>query len=209
MFKYRDVFNLKLTENLKFCGPYDLPIIKGTKVIPDKVISFNYANSCKTPEEYFVHFYIDDYQFERIWKRPEYYLKLLKKFKGIISPDFSTYTNMPKAQQIFQVYKSRLISAYYERYGIDIIPNISWSDEDSLSWTLEGIPKNSIIALSTNGVLNKSIKDNFIQCYKKVIEILEPKTVIIIGDIPEEIKTNNNVQFENRINHLRKINKKE
>lgn len=207
MFKYKDIFNLKLTKNIQMVGDFDLPQLDPTDVVPENVIAFNYALSCKEPEKYFIHFYIDDYQFERLWKRPEYYMKILGRFKGIIAPDFSTYINMPKAQQIFQVYKSRLLAANFQAKGYNVIPNISWSDEDSLKWTLEGIPKHSTIALSTNGVLNKDTKEKFIKCYKKAIQTLEPTTIIIIGEIPKELQSDKNVQFDNRINHLRSLKK--
>lgn len=212
MFKYKDIFNIKLAEKVytgkvrtgnTLEGQFDFPVIKKTNVIPDNIISFNYAKSCKEPEKYFVHFYIDDYQFERVWKRPEYYAKVLGRFKGIIAPDFSTYTNMPKAQQIYQVYKSRLIAAYFASLGYEVIPNISWSDENSLNWSLEGIPKHSTVALSTNGVLNKEAKQNFINCYKKAMSILEPEAIIVVGEVPEEIQSDKTVQFDSRIKHLR------
>ncbi|MGN1221920.1 MAG: DUF4417 domain-containing protein [Christensenellales bacterium] len=209
MFKYKDIFNLELLNNVRTIKPFDLPILEQINEIPKDVISFNYCKTCKTPEKYFVHFYIDDYQFERVWNRPKYYATILGRFKGIIAPDYSTYSNMPVAQQIFQVYKSRLISAYFQALGYKVIPNISWSDEKSLEWSLAGIPKHSTIALSTNGCLNKETKDNFIKCYKKAIAELEPTTIIIIGDVPAEIQNKNIVQFSNRINHLRKITKKE
>ena len=205
--KYKDIFNIKLLDKVRTTGQFDLPIINKTNVVPNKIISFNYALSCKHPEDYFVHFYIDDYQFERVWNRPEYYLKILGRFKGIIAPDFSTYTNMPKAQQIFQVYKSRLISANFQALGYEVIPNISWSDENSLEWALEGLPRHSTIALSTNGVLNKEVKENFIRCYKKAVEILQPTHIIIIGEVPIEIQSDKTVQFDNRINHLRCLRK--
>lgn len=209
MFKYKDVFNLELLTNLKTVKPFDLPVLNQTNKVPTNIISFNYCKTCKTPENYFVHFYIDDYQFERIWKRPKHYATVLSKFKGIIAPDYSTYLNMPVAQQIYQVYKSRLIGAYFQSLGLKVIPNISWSDETSLMWSLKGIPKHSTIALSTNGCLNKEIKENFIKCYKKVITELEPTSIVIVGEVPEEIQNKNVVQFNSRINHLRKITKKE
>lgn len=208
MFKYKDVFNLKLLQNIETIKPFDLPKLSQTLEVPTDVISFNYCKSCKNPKNYYIHFYIDDYQFERIWNRPEYYVKVLGQFKGIIAPDYSTYTNMPVAQQIFQVYKSRLIGAYFQSHGYNVIPNLSWSDEKSLEWSLKGLPKHSTVALSTNGCLNKDTKENFIKCYKKAIQELEPTTIIIVGEVPEEIKSDKTVQFNNRINHLRKINKK-
>ena len=205
----KDIFNLEISQNLPLVGQFQFPKINPSKSIPNNLISFNYALSCENKSDYFVHFYIDDYQFERVWKKPKKYAIILSKFQGIIAPDFSTYTNMPKALQIYQIYKSRLLCSYWQSLGIDVIPNINWSDYDSLEWTLEGIPRYSVIALSTNGVLNKKTKDSFIQCYKKAIEILKPTKVIIIGEVPKEIQSNLIIAFPNRINHLRNLKKKE
>lgn len=41
------------------------------------------------------YFSKDDFKFNRIWNNPKRYLEFLKNFKGIISPDFSLYRNMP------------------------------------------------------------------------------------------------------------------
>lgn len=205
--KYKDIFNFSILENIELTSGLQLPVINGSQNVPKSVISFNYAKTCKCPEEQYVHFYIDDYQFERVWRKPKLYTIILSKFKGIIAPDFSTYTNMPKALQIYQIYKSRLLCAYWQRLGLDVIPNISWSDYDSLLWTLEGIPMHSVVAISTNGVLNKKTRDNFIQCYKKAIEILQPTKVVIVGEVPTEIQSNLIVNFPNRINYLRKLSK--
>ena len=205
----KDIFNLEISQNLPLVGQFQFPMIKSSNTIPKNLIAFNYALSCENKSDYFVHFYIDDYQFERVWKKPKKYAIILSKFQGIIAPDFSTYTNMPKALQIYQIYKSRLLCSYWQSLGLDVIPNISWSDYDSLEWTLEGIPKNSVVALSTNGVLNKKTKDNFIKCYKKAIEILKPTIVIIVGEVPKEIQSDLIINFPNRIKYLRNLKKKE
>lgn len=202
---YRDVFNLSLVQDIQTVGKYDLPALKPTNQVPKKVIPFNYALSCERPQDYFVHFYIDDYQFERIWHKPKFYALLLQRFAGIIGPDFSTYTNMPKAQQIFQVYKSRLISAYIQSLGQAVIPNINWSTFDSLNWTMDGVPRHSTIALSTNGCLNSKVKDNFVKCYKKAIEILEPTNIVIVGEIPKEIQKDDRIiNFDSYLTILQK-----
>lgn len=205
----KDIFNLEISQNLPLVGQFQFPMIKSSNTIPKNLLAFNYALSCKNKSDYFVHFYIDDYQFERVWKKSKKYAIILSKFQGIIAPDFSTYTNMPKALQIYQIYKSRLLCSFWQSLGLDVIPNISWSDYDSLEWTLEGIPKNSVVALSTNGVLNKKTKDSFIQCYKKAIDIIKPTKIIIVGEVPTEIQSDLIINFTNRINHLRNLKKKE
>ena len=40
-------------------------------------------------------------QFVRYWNSPDTYIPMLSKFSAICSPDFSTYTDMPLAMQIY------------------------------------------------------------------------------------------------------------
>ena len=42
------------------------------------------------------HFFLDDYRFERCWKNADSQIKELKKYDGVLSPDFSMYTNYPE-----------------------------------------------------------------------------------------------------------------
>ncbi len=206
-----DVFNLRFINNVKFSGQYDLPVIYANGNIQEiqNIVSFNYYNTIRNKANYYVHFYIDDYQFERIWKQPMRYIQILKQFKGVICPDFSVYKNMPKAQQIFQVYKQRLISALMQNAGINLIPNLTWSDVNSLDWILEDFPKHSVIALSTNGCLNKEVKQEFIECYKKAISMIQPLQIIIIGTVPDEIKDDERiVGIKSQIEYLHNLDKR-
>ena len=54
-------------------GKYDMPILEPVTELPPikEWISFNYVLSDKNPEGKAVHFFIDDYQFERVWRQPE------------------------------------------------------------------------------------------------------------------------------------------
>ena len=82
-------------------GPYDIPEIRAVKFEPCEFIGFNYAASAKERAEKGVHFFLDDYQFERVWNNAEKYLAMLSEFKYVMTPDFSTYTDYPKAIQIY------------------------------------------------------------------------------------------------------------
>ena len=206
--KLLDVFNLSYVNLVTLAGKYDLPLIKANTTIQniEFIKSFNYYKSISDKSKYYIHFYIDDYQFERIWKQPIRYIEILKQFKGVICPDFSVYKNMPKAQQIFQVYKQRLLSALMRNEGINLIPNLTWSDLDSLDWILEDFPKHSVVALSTNGCLNKKIKNDFIQCYKKAIRMVDPIQIIIIGTVPAELKEDKRiVEIKSHLDYLNNL----
>ena len=61
----KDVFNFRLLKDVKFSSS-GMPIIFGTEYVPKSLISFNYAKTYKN-KDVGIHFYIDDYQFERVW----------------------------------------------------------------------------------------------------------------------------------------------
>lgn len=172
-------------------GVFDFPVIESIKeitVLP--CIPFNIALSSKK-FDFGVHFFIDDYQFERFWNYPGQYINKLKKFEFVLTPDFSLYTNMPKAMQIWNRYRSQFLGAYMQKNGIKVIPTVSWSDSDSFNWCFDGISPGGIVAVSSVGCMkNKEARKHFIEGYQKMLEILKPTQVLFYGIIPDEIDKN-------------------
>lgn len=191
-----DCFRLSLINGAKLVGVYDYPELKPTNTIvnSNEILPFNYALSCKTPEKYFVHFYLDDYQFERLWQKPHYYLNLLKRFKGVIAPDFSVYTDMPRAMQIWNIYKNRVLSYFYQQNGITVVPNVSWAKYDSFNFCFDSLPKNSTVAVSSVGCMkNPQAVLNFCLGFEEMQKVLKPTQVIFFGKVPESLKKYNNI----------------
>ena len=187
----RDNFKLNLIESIDLTGEFDFPILQLTQTVFTKyeAIPFNIAKGAEQKHKYYVHFYIDDYQFERVWQKPEKYLELLKQFKGVIAPDFSLYTDMPKAMQIWNCYRSRALAYYWKKNGIEVIPNATWSDESSYSWCFDGLPKHSTIAVSSVGsIKNPKALLKFCKGFKEMDKQLSPTKIIFYGVIPESLK---------------------
>lgn len=186
----RDVFNFNIFKNIEVTGKFNSPIIKPIQIIPKNIVSFNYFNSIKNTQDYFIHFYIDDYQFERIWNFPNTYTKALKKFAGVIGPDFSAYTDMSISQRIWNIYRNKLLMAYWQKNGLKVIPNIRWIDNcgiKELNNGFDGYPKFSTIAITTNGI--KSINEiTYFTAFCDMLEKLIPTQIIVIGQLPEEYK---------------------
>lgn len=154
-------------------------------------IGFNYVKSCKEPEDKAVHFFIDDYQFNRLWTNIDRYVDKLSRFRYVLTPDFSTYTDFPKAIQIYNHYRKHWIGAYLQEYGCRIIPTISWSTPDSYEWCFDGEPEGGTVAVSSVGCMNNSVKKNlFLQGYREMVERLHPESIIFYGRIPEECNGN-------------------
>lgn len=173
-------------------GPYGIPIIQPVAdVTVDNWISFNFAKTCEEPEIHGVHFFIDDYQFVRVWNQPDTYLNQLQKFQAVCSPDFSTYTDFPKAIQIYNHYRKHWLGAYWQYNGITVIPTISWSDEESYDWCFDGEPVGGVVAVSSVGTqISAETRRLFIEGYNEMMRRLEPSTVIMYGAAPAECEGN-------------------
>lgn len=128
--KNYDVFRSFLVENADYEGYIELPKIRTSNIIPKKLVPFSKAVSRSWKDfDCFVMFYEHDVKFERLWHNPKQYLEKLKKFKGIISPDFSLYRNMPLCMQMWNTYRGRALSALLRNNGIEIISNVRFDDD--------------------------------------------------------------------------------
>lgn len=169
-------------------GKYDIPKLVGSERadIPE-LVGFNYARSVKNRANKGIHFFLDDYQFVRLWNNPCTYLNLLKDFKCVLSPDFSLYIDFPKAMQIYNHYRKHWLAAFWESEGIEVIPTICWGDEDSYEWCFDGEPVGGTVAVSSVGILNSKEKiKHFIMGYEEMIIRLAPQNIIFFGNAPKE-----------------------
>lgn len=173
-------------------GRYGIPQIEPVKAYPQgEFIPMNYAKSAKSPESKIVHCFVDDYQFARYWNRPDDYVQKLSRFAGVCSPDFSAYTDMPPAMQIYNHYRKHWLAAYWQLHGITVYPTISWSDESSYDWCFDGEPAGGIVAVSSVGTQrDKESKRLFLRGYEEMMKRLEPTWVIFCGYVPEECDWN-------------------
>lgn len=172
-------------------GEYDIPVILPDNPAAENWIGFNYARGCEEPERHGVHFFIDDYQFLRVWRNPNAYLGMLKRFQAVCTPDFSTYTDFPKAVQVFNHYRKHWMGAYWQMHGIRVIPTISWAGPESFEWCFDGEPKGATVAVSSVGTqADRESMKLFIDGYNEMIRRLEPETIIMYGSVPDECRGN-------------------
>lgn len=194
MTKYRNRRNYENLERRIFdgVGAYGIPQIKPvTYEGRCEWIGFNYAKTCKEPVGKGIHFFLDDYQFNRLWTGIDRYIPLLQKFRYVMSPDFSTYTDFPKAIQIYNHYRKHWVGAYLQEAEIQVIPTISWSTQDSFAWCFDGEPEGGTVAVSSVGVMNsKEKKVLFLSGYEEMVRRLSPETIIFYGTVPDECMGN-------------------
>ena len=175
-------YHLDLMENTSLTDDFwQMPIIENDHFIPDDFIGFNYAKTNKE-KSVGVHFYLDDYQFERVWNYPEKYIDTILQFDCMISPDFSLYRDMPMSMKIWNTYRNRWIGAFYQSQGMKVIPNIRWDSQETWDFCFLGIPKGSIIAVSNVSMKQDAeLKDIWIAGMHEAIKRIQPEAILLYG----------------------------
>lgn len=173
-------------------GEYGIPQLEPTHFNGDcEFIGFNYAAGAKDRANKGVHFFVDDYQFNRLWTNIDRYTDMLSQFRYVMTPDFSTYTDFPKAIQIYNHYRKHWVGAYLQEYGVNVIPTISWSTPDSFQWCFDGEPEGGTVAVSSVGCMNgKAKRELFLSGYMEMVRRLQPESIIFYGNVPEECTGN-------------------
>lgn len=183
----KDVFRAFLVKNAHYVGDLEIPCINAEQTLPSRLISFSKTIGRKDYDAW-VHFYEDDASFERLWNHPNKYLPILKKYKGVISPDFSVYRDMPLVMQQWNIYRSRALGHWLQDNGIPVIVNVRWGDERTYDLSCTGVPVNSTIAVGSHGCI-KLLQERacFIQGLDYIVNKLHPKTIVVYGTAPDVI----------------------
>ena len=193
-FLEQNILNLAYAE-YEGVGYYDMPDMYPTHIddlehIP--IQGFNFALKEKHPENIGVHFFLHDYQFERVWKYPDRYIDVLKKFAYVLSPDFSPYADMPRALQLYNIYRNKWCGRYWQEHGITVIPTFTMGDTELFDVVCTGIPKHSTIAISTMGEGRWGGFKGLFKWWDTIQDTLQPEKILLYGkDLSKELKGDN------------------
>lgn len=194
--------NLKQLLNLNFvdltnqtynCGKYDLPYVRVPNLVnPDYLALYSETINYQKTNRTFVCFYQFDNKFdcrkglyEAIYHNDKKLLKAFKeRFKNVryaISPDYSQVGDINRIENIYRLFKSRIVSLWLTlECDIIVVPNITYASENYFDVMLDGMQDTEIVAFSVKGnttnvserlLLEKAIKttvDN-LQYLKKII----------------------------------------
>ena len=177
-----------LRNQFKGEGKWNIPVISKvdlglTPFDDQRLIGFDKIKTGKDEHyERIVHFFLYDYKFEDIWKNPDKYIDVLKKYKAVLSPDYSMYIEMNPVMQLYNTFRNRWVGAYLAEKGIKVIPTVSWGLENTFDFCFNGIEKGSTVAVSTYMVSehgsHKDQKEFFLKGYNEMLKRIEPELVI-------------------------------
>lgn len=192
--KLDDDFHSYLVEGVNLLGDAGIPELLDlhNTEIPVDLIPFEKArnSSKKEDRKKYIHFYQFDGTFSDVLTSTRKYLKLFQTYAGVISPDCSLLIGQAKCLQQTNTYFNRAVGVYLQKHGIPVIPNVRWSDEQSYEYCFLGIPKHSIVSISTHGCVDRSekyVREVFKKGLAKMLEVLEPSTIVVHGYMPDDI----------------------
>lgn len=169
-------------------GVFEIPKIEKDEIELENIELIGYDKLSEKQTDKVVHFFLDDYKFEVMWNDPEPRIEKLKKYKAVLSPNYSIYTEMPVSVKIYNTFRSRWCGAYLQSKGVKVIPTVAWGEPNTFWFCFDGIAKGSAVAVSTLGVRKE--KNLFIQGYNELLRRIKPSTIICYGEPFEEMKGN-------------------
>ena len=173
-------------------GKWGLPFIKRQEIDTSSIkliaCSDTKANDREENKKCGVHFFVDDYRFKGIYDNPERTFKKYAQYNFLLSPDFSTYTDMNLWRQLESVAKNRWVGAYWQSKGLKVIPTISWGLSQSFEFCFDGVETNSIVAIGMIGC--KQTKMQFMRGYNAMLEKIQPIKIICFGTPFDEMHGN-------------------
>ncbi len=174
----------EITQNLKKEGAYNMPVVKPNTIIPsvERTIPFDRIKYRKSNRNSLVMFYINDDRFATKLSHPWSYTENLDQYVGVIGPDLSQYIDMDYPERLSNNYWNKALMAYWQNQGINIYPNVTWSLPDSYEYCADGLPKKSVIAINSMGVLKYNFcKSIWLDGYRYMLKKLNPICILRYG----------------------------
>jgi len=187
-----DVFHSEWVDGATFCGKDEIPLVESSEEIPEAMIPFSEAVKKKSKAEVtnkiYVHFFEHDFEFWRFILNPKKYIRRLKKYAGVVSPDISIFVDMPRAMQCFHVYVAHAISYFLIKNGIKVIPLVRWAAEPSYEFAFEGCRQQSTICVSAYGNSMGDDKEMFYKGFYEMVKRLNPACILFYGNMAKDAK---------------------
>lgn len=196
----KELLRLEFTDWTNLCqceGKYDLPNISlhMDDFFIDHLILYSERNHFEEWDDCAMCFYEYDKVYDgyngiyeliinpRKKKELEKFEKEVDKCATFISPDYSICGDIPFAENLHRIFKSRVVGSYLiNKMGKYVIPNISFVDERTKEAAFMGVDKHSVVAISLMGcMLEKDQKKLIERILKETIKELEPSFIVLFN----------------------------
>ena len=168
----------------------EFPVVEPCHVLPEGLARFDKITET-TDRNRFVSMFQHDPRLpwhgdDAPWTNIEEQAKKLLGFAGVIAPDYSVYSDMDEPAQRWNVYKNRVMSVFLRELGHLVVPCAQWADEPTVEFCFRGLPKHSVIAVSSVGCRKELHNAKSFQAgYERMVRELDPEAVVFHGRKPD------------------------
>lgn len=205
---YKKLLNLgflDITNQTYACGKYDLPYVYCKDVDIDYVALYPNLKEYNKTTSTAVGFYVYDILFDgknglfnAIYyndkRRLDYYKERFKGVKYAIAPDYSLCGDIPVIENIYRIFKSRIVSLWLtDVCDVIVIPNITYANDNYFDIMLDGLEDCECVAFSVKGSVHNIIqKELLIKAIKHTVDNLHKiKTIIVYSVSIDDSKISN------------------
>lgn len=175
-------FKWTMASSCRYDG--DMPVLQGCHKIPRCLVPFDkrFRHVWKGA---FLHSFQDDFCFDGptgLWWDTGRHRKIMSEYAGVLSPDYSVYVDAGRIPQMWNIYRSRLVGCQLQAWGLEVIPTVSWGDEKSFDFCFDGLPVQSILAVSTVGVMRDARARLLFEIgFQEMCRRKSPELVVVYG----------------------------
>lgn len=161
---------------------YSLSVKAFTGSIPRQLIAFSKAAKSKTHQAC-VHFFEYDFMIERFWNTPRKYLRMLKAFQSVISPDYSISYDVPDAVNEWNIFRNYALARIMQLQGIKVIPNIPVCLPRLYDKVFTPLESGGIYIISNvRAHANYFTRHEWYKFVREAVQRLAPKALLIYGN---------------------------
>ena len=175
------LLNLHLHNSFPTEGKEDMPLLAPYNgPLPEDFIPFSARR--KNLFHLGIHCYEYDYKIESAWNNPAQSVACLRKYACVTAPDYTLFVDQPRAINVWNLYRNRWISSYWQKEGVIVLPFSSWGRVDSFDYCFDGLPENSTIAVGHIAIgQDKDARTLFRLGVETLIERKNPTRLVVYG----------------------------
>ena len=180
-----------MRNEFKTVGKYQIPLICKQDIDLDTISLISFSDIKQDDKENAyktVHFFTCDWMFDKVYEKAADCAEKLKQYYALLSPDFSMFTDMPRALQIYSVFKNRWCGAYWQSLGLRVIPTINWGDESSFDFCFDGVEEGATVAVCT--YYRENCEEEFMLGYNRMMEVIKPQSILCYDEPFPSMKGN-------------------
>lgn len=164
---------------------HGIPLLDPTQFIPQRLAAWHNPKDREAAAgNGAIHFFLDDYRFENLWRKPADTYNRIGYVGAALTPDFSIWMDMPPVMQAWQLYRSRWLGAYWQHLGVEVIPTIRWAPT-IVDMAVDSLPEGSVLAFSYVGLArHKDYVPELVDGFARIRESRRPTHLLWYGVEP-------------------------